>query len=118
MLRYYEQQGLLDSTRAPNGYREYPDAAVETVRDIRGLIASGLSTKLIRAVMGLDGVRGTALAKSCSRDVAESLAAELRGLDERIACLTKSRETVRDFLARTRHASLMADGAMPAADLR
>ena len=28
MLRYYEEQGLLASERADNGYREYDDDAV------------------------------------------------------------------------------------------
>src|SRR5690242_20640942 len=45
-LRYYEQQGLLVSSRRPNGYREYPANAVATVETIRALLDIGLSTAL------------------------------------------------------------------------
>src|SRR4051812_6144593 len=46
-LRYYEQQGLLESARRPNGYREYPPNAVATVETIRALLDIGLSTALV-----------------------------------------------------------------------
>ncbi len=109
MLRYYEEQGLLESDRQPNGYREYPDSAVAQVELVRGLISSGLPTRLIKTMLGLDGVRGEELARTCSRNLAENLAEELEELDSKIACLTRSRETVRSFLARTRHAEVLGD---------
>ena len=34
-LRFYESKGLIRATRSPNGYREYPDQAVELVRYVR-----------------------------------------------------------------------------------
>ncbi|MFK7691850.1 MerR family transcriptional regulator [Paenibacillus sp. HJGM_3] len=43
-LRYYEQQGLLSSSREPNGYRTYSPFAVEQVRTIQLYIQLGLST--------------------------------------------------------------------------
>jgi DNA-binding transcriptional MerR regulator len=46
-LRYYEQQGLLASSRRPNGYREYPANAVATVETIRALLDIGMSTALV-----------------------------------------------------------------------
>ena len=46
-LRYYEQQGLLVSSRRPNGYREYPANAVATVETIRALLDIGMSTALV-----------------------------------------------------------------------
>jgi DNA-binding transcriptional MerR regulator len=46
-LRYYEQQGLLESDRRPNGYREYPPNAVATVETIRALLDIGLPTALV-----------------------------------------------------------------------
>lgn len=99
MLRYYEQQGLLDSARRENGYREYPRDAVDRVAHIRGLISSGLTTRLVRVV--LDTMDDPELARTCSRSFAEQLVAELERIEERISCLTRSRDTVRDFLART-----------------
>ncbi|MDO3701346.1 MerR family transcriptional regulator [Micromonospora sp. C28SCA-DRY-2] len=51
LLRYYEQQGLLQPNRRPSGYREYSDSHVETVRRIRSLLAAGLSTNTIATVL-------------------------------------------------------------------
>ena len=42
------------------------------------------------------------------------LAEELTGLDERIACLTKSRRTLCDYLQRTEHATAVLEGAVAA----
>jgi DNA-binding transcriptional MerR regulator len=109
MLRYYEEQGLLASERRPNGYRDYPESVVGDVEQIRGLISSGLPTRLIRLLLGMEGVEGEELARTCSRNVAESLAAELEVLEGKIGCLTRSRDTVREFLARTRHAEVLGD---------
>ncbi|HYG92950.1 MAG TPA: MerR family transcriptional regulator [Nocardioides sp.] len=42
-VRYYEARGLLTPTRAANGYREYGDADVQVVREIRALLSLGLT---------------------------------------------------------------------------
>ncbi|GAA4383903.1 MerR family transcriptional regulator [Agromyces bauzanensis] len=109
MLRYYEEQGLLASERRPNGYRDYPEAVVTDVEQIRGLISSGLTTRVIRLLLGMEGVEGEELARTCSRNLAESLAEELAVLEAKIGCLTRSRDTVREFLARSRHAEVLGD---------
>ncbi|WP_191253789.1 MerR family transcriptional regulator [Amycolatopsis oliviviridis] len=44
-LRYYEAQGLLEAERATNGYREYDENAVLRVKQIRHLLAAGLSSE-------------------------------------------------------------------------
>lgn len=44
-LRYYEQQGLIESRRRDNGYRDYDRAAVMRVRNIRMLLDIGLGTE-------------------------------------------------------------------------
>jgi DNA-binding transcriptional MerR regulator len=46
-LRYYEERGLLTSGRLDNGYRDYDDAAVARVRNIRALLDAGLSAENI-----------------------------------------------------------------------
>jgi DNA-binding transcriptional MerR regulator len=51
LLRYYEQQGLLTSTRLPNGYRDYADDAPLIVGQIRALLDAGLPTEVIREVL-------------------------------------------------------------------
>lgn len=51
LLRYYEEQGLLRPVRLDNGYREYTEADIATVRHIRALLAAGLSTAVIARVL-------------------------------------------------------------------
>jgi DNA-binding transcriptional MerR regulator len=47
-LRYYEQQGLLHASRDARGYREYDDAELRVVREIRTLLDSGFALDDIR----------------------------------------------------------------------
>lgn len=47
MLRYYEEQGLITPRRLDNGYREYGEYLVHRVRKIRGLLDSGIPTRII-----------------------------------------------------------------------
>jgi DNA-binding transcriptional MerR regulator len=47
MLRYYEEQGLIAPRRLDNGYREYDEYLVHRVRKIRGLLDSGIPTRII-----------------------------------------------------------------------
>ncbi len=42
-LRYYEAQGLLPVRRASNGYRDYGEADVRVVTEIRSLLSIGFS---------------------------------------------------------------------------
>lgn len=42
-VRYYESRGLIAPERAANGYREYDDADVLVVREIRALLSLGLT---------------------------------------------------------------------------
>jgi DNA-binding transcriptional MerR regulator len=46
-LRYYEEQGLLASTRTAGGHREYSPLAVERVERIQCLFAAGLCSSTI-----------------------------------------------------------------------
>ncbi|MFD6157988.1 MerR family transcriptional regulator [Nocardia sp. NPDC060256] len=51
MLRHYENAGVLTPRRDPNGYRHYREEDVQTVHDIRCLLASGLSLSEAAAVI-------------------------------------------------------------------
>jgi len=51
MLRYYEEQGLLEAMRGPGRQRIYADRAVVVVGQIRTLLTAGLPTKTIRQLM-------------------------------------------------------------------
>jgi DNA-binding transcriptional MerR regulator len=107
MLRYYEQQGLLAADRSANGYRAYQDSDVERAKRVRGLIQAGLSTRMARVVLDIERQCELATPPECTRVLAEELAAELEALDARVACLTKSRDAVAEYLERTRHGDLV-----------
>src|SRR5690348_4917246 len=42
-LRYYEQHGLLHARRTTNGYRDYDEADLRLVREIRSLLEIGFN---------------------------------------------------------------------------
>jgi DNA-binding transcriptional MerR regulator len=107
MLRYYEQQGLLASRRSANGYREYGEADVDRARRVRGLVQSGLSTRMAQVVLDIERQCELAAPPACSLALAEELAQELTVLEERLACLTKSRDAVARYLELTRHGELV-----------
>lgn len=95
LLRYYEEQELLRPERQPNGYRDYPDDAVEKVLRIRDLLRSGLPTRVIHDVLPCPHGPGSTLTNP---DLLEALVAELDAMERRIACLTENRDAIRGFL--------------------
>ncbi|MEV6780951.1 MerR family transcriptional regulator [Streptomyces sp. NPDC051098] len=50
-LRYYEEQGLLASSRSASGQRHYTDDGVARVRFIQRLYAAGLSSRTIAELL-------------------------------------------------------------------
>jgi DNA-binding transcriptional MerR regulator len=50
-LRYYEEQGLLTSSRSDAGQRHYSDADVQRVSLIRQLFDAGMSSRVIASVL-------------------------------------------------------------------
>ena len=108
MLRYYEEQGLLASERSANGYRSYDEADVERAARARGLVQSGLTTRLAKVVLDVESACSDGTPPQCSRELAQMLAEELAALNERLACLTRSRDSVARFLALTRNDDLVA----------
>ena len=99
MLRYYEEQALLQPTRGSNGYRSFSEDDIARAATIRGLITSGMTTRLIRVVLDMEARSDGGLPHSCSAEFASMLRAELTKLDDQIACLTKSRKTVKEYLS-------------------
>ncbi|MEV4350430.1 MerR family transcriptional regulator [Actinoplanes sp. NPDC049596] len=50
-LRYYEEQGLLTTSRSDAGQRHYSEADVERVALIRQLFDAGMSSRVIASVL-------------------------------------------------------------------
>lgn len=107
MLRYYEQQGLIDAARSANGYRDYSDEQIEHARHVRALVEAGLSTHMIKIVLDIESPETRKRSAMSSRAAAEELARELRVVENRIECLQKSRDAVIDYLRTTDHADLL-----------
>jgi len=100
LVRYYEQQGLLHADRTANGYRSYTQEHVDRVSRVAGLVQAGIPTRLVRVLLDAEDAAARD-EPTCPRDVAEQLAAELGPIEARIACLTRSRDTIKGFLQRT-----------------
>ena len=106
LIRYYEQQGLLTAHRSANGYRAYTEADVARVARVAGLVQAGIPTRLVKVLIDAEDANARD-EPTCPAAVAEQLAVELEGLEARIACLTKSRDTIRTYLTRTQHEALL-----------
>ena len=84
-LRYYEEQGLLESDRTSGGQRIYAEDAVERVRFFQRLFAAGLSSRRIAELLPCFD-RG-----STDAEQRRMLAAERARLDSRIEELVDAR---------------------------
>jgi DNA-binding transcriptional MerR regulator len=112
-LRYYEEQGLLTSSRSGAGQRHYPDAAVQRVALLRALFEAGMSSRVIATVLPCVDLPG-------DLDVAEetfvAMTRERDRIDADIAHLTESRDAL-DVLIKVnnRHRAELSAATEPAA---
>jgi len=98
LLRYYEEQNLLQPERRPSGYREYSEADVDTVRRIRSLLAAGLNTATIATILPCLRDDGERLVPTCS-DLLADLAKERERITEAIIDLQTSRSALDNVIA-------------------
>lgn len=104
-VRYYEQLGLIESTRLPNGYRDYNEGHVRAVSEIRRLADSGISARETAPF-----IECLKLGHQHGDDCVSSLVAYRDGIariDRRIAALQATRarliERLEDGASRTFH---------------
>lgn len=104
LLRYYEEQDLLSPDRTENGYRDYGEPAVRDVQQIRGLLDSGLTTEMIRAILPyLSGPDEILLpADRLTPETAALLQDHVDRIQARIDCLARNRDRLRSYLAAVR----------------
>lgn len=89
-VRYYEDLGLLEPSRLPNGYRDYSGEDVQIVSEVRALAAVGIAPS--KAGPFIDCLRH---GHEHSDECPESLAAyrdSIAVLDDTIAALTQRRQ--------------------------
>jgi DNA-binding transcriptional MerR regulator len=94
-IRYYESQGLLRSSRLPNGYRAYGEEALSALRFIRRAQTLGISLAETKELLRLSG-QGR---PPCGR-VRELTRDHLHDIDRKIRELTALRAQLRRLLRR------------------
>ncbi|MGI5488702.1 MerR family transcriptional regulator [Microtetraspora malaysiensis] len=98
LLRYYEEQGLLRPLRLANGYREYSESDVATVRHIRALLAAGLPTTVIARLLHCVHDDGERLVPSTCPGMVANLRRERRRITEAITPLQSSQQVLDTML--------------------
>ncbi|GGL11475.1 MerR family transcriptional regulator [Sphaerisporangium melleum] len=98
LLRYYEEQGLIISSRAANGYREYDERYVDRVLQIRGLLDAGLPTRVIKQILPCLSKPRTIHISDATPETIATLERERDRINERIQCLARSRDALTDYL--------------------
>ncbi|MCG6492925.1 MerR family transcriptional regulator [Kitasatospora sp. A2-31] len=96
-LRHYEQAGLIGSSRAANGYREYDESAAVRVRNIRALLAAGFTLEDVRPF--LDCLDHDVLAAPPSAAALRIARERLAVLERRIEAQTAARDRLVAALA-------------------
>ncbi|MGM9481468.1 MerR family transcriptional regulator [Roseateles sp. NT4] len=81
-LRFYEKRGLLQARRADNGYRDYPEEAVQWLGYVRTAQQLGFTLAEIAADMPL-----LAQGEEAGPALRAALAIKLADIDARIAAL-------------------------------
>ncbi|WP_101253931.1 MerR family transcriptional regulator [Streptomyces barkulensis] len=113
MLRYYEEQGLLVPDRSPNGYREYCERSVDRVLQIRGLLDSGLPTRVIKQILPCLKQPRSIHVAGATPETITTLERERERMTQRIECLIRSRDAVSDYLEAVRGARRPATAGGP-----
>lgn len=97
-LRYYEEQGLLTSTRSPSGQRHYTPYAVERVTFLQRMYAAGLSSRTIAELLPCVD----APSAETSDAALERMAEERDRLSDHIEELIRTRDALDGLMATNR----------------
>ncbi|WP_432192356.1 MerR family transcriptional regulator [Streptomyces sp. bgisy027] len=97
-LRYYEEQGLLTSTRSASGQRHYREAHVERVTFLQRMYAAGLSSRTIAELLPCVD----APSEATSDAALERMAEERERLSAHIEELVRTRDALDVLMATNR----------------
>jgi len=106
-LRYYEAQGLVKPRRLANGYREYDDYLIDRVIQIRGLIDSGIPTRIIKQMLPCLGKPREIVVDDAEPELLELLARERDQMTRRIECLARNRDAIDGYIDAVSEATAM-----------
>ncbi|MGW4232828.1 MerR family transcriptional regulator [Streptomyces sp. NPDC004980] len=102
LLRYYEEQRLIVSQRSANGYRDYDEASVDRVLQIRGLLDAGLPTRIIKQILPCLNKPRAIHFPDATPEMLGTLERELNRMTDRIRCLERNRDAVAEYLEEVR----------------
>jgi DNA-binding transcriptional MerR regulator len=91
-IRYYEQQGLMVARRHANGYRDYDEADLRLVGEIRSLLVNGFGLEEIRPFV--DCLHAGIQARRACPGGIDVYRRKLAELDSRIGELQSLRERI------------------------
>ena len=108
-LRYYEEQGLLTSSRSASGQRHYTEEDVERVHFLQRMYAAGLSSRAIAEVLPCMETPTTQTAATAF----ERLVAERDRIDGHIAELVATRDALERLIEHNRTHRAALEAAAP-----
>ena len=115
LLRYYEEQGLIVSQRSANGYREFDEAMVDRVGQVRGLLDAGLPTRIIKQILPcLDKPRAIHF-RDATPEMIATLEHERDRMTQRAECLLRNRDAIAEYLNEVLEHRLPEAGSHPQA---
>jgi DNA-binding transcriptional MerR regulator len=102
LLRYYEEQGLLEPDRAANGYRDYAESLVERVVQIRGLLDAGVPTRIIAQILPCLDDPSSIHVSDATPELLADLEHHEAQMTAKINCLARNRDAISSYLAAVR----------------
>jgi DNA-binding transcriptional MerR regulator len=99
MLRYYEEQGLITPQRLANGYRDYDGYLVDRVTKIRGLVDSGVPTRIISDILPCLNQSQEIIVRDPDPELRGMLIDQRDAMIERIASLEQNRDALTRYIA-------------------
>ncbi|GAA3278685.1 MerR family transcriptional regulator [Paenarthrobacter aurescens] len=99
MLRYYEEQGLITPHRLANGYRDYDSYLVDRVTKIRGLVDSGVPTRIIGDILPCLNQSQEIIVRDPDPELRMMLINQRDAMVERIASLEQNRDALTRYIA-------------------
>lgn len=98
LLRYYEEQGLIEPTRCANGYRSYDESFVDRVLQIRGLLEAGLPTRIIKLMLPCLAASPALRCPTASAEWVAILERERDQIAARVDELSRNRDAMTEYI--------------------
>jgi DNA-binding transcriptional MerR regulator len=98
MLRYYEEQGLITPRRLHNGYREYDEYLVDRVGKIRGLVDSGIPTRIVSNILPCLGQPQTIVVSNADPELRALLVEQRDRMKRNIEFLVHNHDSLTQYI--------------------